>query len=781
MAQRKFPLCSLCLLLSLAAPIEGAEHVRLPKRDPNAPAYLKPYQKLSLDAPPLSPSEFSPDPRTSAPPELQVIEAPQLLLSTEVNTNAGPSSPVVFNPDPGAHNTALSEPFYRTNFGLRIEEFQDLPPALALPRSQVRGRRIVEAPGRASDTYGRQALPKDLQLPRAETIATEHIETHFHDLHGDKHSETDYPPNSEPVPDRWRIGFVPWRRYTSGDTETPYESPTPMLWHPYKQSILKGDAPIIGQDIFLNLTVGSQTEFEARRLPVPSGASAARANSSEFYGRGEQLVVQQNFSFLADLFKGETVFQPPHWSLRIQPVFNVNYVDLREAGLVNPDPRGEFRDNTPPPNNGGVINPGDVDGILNPPGGPGVTPAPSNLEGRSHTTRTRSHIAFQDLSYEYHLKDLSVNYDFFAVKGGIQAFNSDFRGFLFNDSNLGLRLFGNAENNLFQYNLGYFNMLEKDTFSDLNTFKTRDQQVFIANVYRQDFLRKGYTAEWSFHANQDSGDLHYDRAGGIARPSPIGTIREHEVSAFYLGWNGDGHIGRMNVSHAFYHALGRDEFNGIAGQATDINAFMTAAELSYDKDWIRYKGSIFFASGDSDATDGRATGFDSILDNANFTGGPFSYWTRQGFNLGGTALSLKSRNSLVPDLRTGKAEGQANFVNPGVLIFGVGTEMELTPKLRSFININYLRFAETDVLKTILVTDQIDGEIGWDLSLGFQYRPFLTDNVIFSAGFGTLIPGKGFEDIYGRNSVPVPGFGSGQTGKADDFLYSGLIAVTLTY
>ena len=32
-----------------------------------------------------------------------------------------------------------------------------------------------------------------------------------------------------------------------------------------------------------------------------------------------------------------------------------------------------------------------------------------------------------------------------------------------------------------------------------------------------------------------------------------------------------------------------------------------------------------------------ATGFDTILDNPNFTGGPFSYWTRQGFNLGGHA------------------------------------------------------------------------------------------------------------------------------------------------
>src|SRR6266511_1278322 len=96
---------------------------------------------------------------------------------------------------------------------------------------------------------------------------------------------------------------VPRRRYNSGAIETPYETPEPMLWHPYTQSILKGDAPIIGQDVFLDLTAGSQTEFAARRLPTASGVSAAEPNSAEFFGRSEQLFVQNYFSFTADLFK----------------------------------------------------------------------------------------------------------------------------------------------------------------------------------------------------------------------------------------------------------------------------------------------------------------------------------------------------------------------------------------------------------------------------------------------------------------------------------------------
>src|SRR5262249_43183059 len=148
------------------------------------------------------------------------------------------------------------------------------------------------------------------------------------------------------------------------------------------------------------------------------------------------------------------------------------------------------------------------------------------------------------------------------------------------------------------------------------------------------------------------------------------------------------------------------------------------------------------------AKDGKANGFDTIVDNPNFTGGPFSWYVHQGFNLAGTAVNLKQPDSLVPNLRTSKTEGQANFVNPGVLLVGVGAEIELTPKLRSFLNFNYINFAETDTLKTALLTDKVSREFGWDLSLGFQYRPLLTDNIIISAGLGTLLPGRGFKDIY---------------------------------
>ena len=88
----------------------------------------------------------------------------------------------------------------------------------------------------------------------------------------------------------------------------------------------------------------------------------------------------------------------------------------------------------------------------------------------------------------------------------------------------------------------------------------------------------------------------------------------------------NGHIGRLNLTHAFYQVVGTDEFNAIEAREVDVNARMAAVEASVDKDWLRIKGSLFWATGDDDVNDGEATGFDSIVDIPVFAGGPFSVW-----------------------------------------------------------------------------------------------------------------------------------------------------------
>ncbi len=653
-------------------------------------------------------------------------------------------------------------------------------------------------------------------------------------------------PLSSEIPNRWLIAYPKWVRYLDPSHEVPYPDGRAnlRLWHPYEQSKLKGDTPIIGQDIFLNVTLKDFALFEYRRLPIPSGVSAATPNSSEFFGRGEQRFISNDQSLTFEIFKGETSFKPVEWLFRAQVVKNDNWIWVQEQNLLDPDPRGVNRnsgrnpnvskigagaprdgsvnsavgDNSAPGAEGlplkklnRVVSPGDlfnyiypqlkpsgapnrfvrVDPITNDPinGNPKGTSRGSNPEhekdfkGTRNTYRHKDWVAIQELFFEYHLGDKSDNYDFMSSRVGIQPFVSDFRGFIFNDTNLGARLFGNADNNRIQYNAVFFDMLEKDTYSGLNMFDRRDQEVFIANIFRQDFLFKGYTAQLSFHANIDHGGTHYDKNDFLVRPTPLGDFtKEHDVRAFYLGWTGDGHIGRWNVTHAFYQAFGEDEANNIAGRRVTIDAQMAALELSYDRDWIRFKLSGFYASGDGNPTDDKANGFDSIVDSPLFVGGPFSWYVHEGINLAGTGVNLKNGDSLLPSLRSSKTEGQSNFVNPGVKILGFGIDADVTPRLRAFANANYIWFDRTEPIQTALLTNKISDKLGFDLSFGVKYRPLLTENVIIGLGLGLFFPGEGYKDIYRRNTDAVDNSGpKNREGQADSVLWNALMTVTVTF
>jgi hypothetical protein len=365
-------------------------------------------------------------------------------------------------------------------------------------------------------------------------------------------------------------------------------------------------------------------------------------------------------------------------------------------------------------------------------------------------------VALEELFAEVKLADLSPAYDFLSLRAGVQPFTSDFRGFIFSDSGeLGLRLFGNSQSNRNQYNLAFFSMREKDTNSGLNTLRSRGQEVAIANFYRQDLFTQGYTGQLSLHYSRDHGARHFDDNGFLVRPAPFGDVRlgGHDLRIYYLGWTGDGHLGPLNISHALYQAYGKDEFNAVAGRPVHVNAQMAALELSVDRDWLRFRASAFYASGDDNPRDGRGRGFDAILDNPRFAGGGFSFWNSQGVRLTSTGVALVSPFSLLPNLRSSKLEGQANFVNPGLFLYNVGVDAEVTPRVRATFNLNALQFAKTQPLELALKQGRIRRGIGLDTSLGARYRPLLNDNIIAFVGASAFIPGHGFQDIFGSQTL----------------------------
>src|SRR5690606_15174925 len=150
-----------------------------------------------------------------------------------------------------------------------------------------------------------------------------------------------------------------------------------------------------------------------------SGVSAANSGNSDFFGESRSQMFVSNYALDFLLFRGETVFKPVEWALRVRPVFNVNRVDFHEAGIVSPNPGGPGAGNGGAPvDNTGVENPDDIGGII----GGGTTPGKL---ARGATLRTRDYLALQEAFFELHLADLSANYDFLTIKVGNQTFNSD--------------------------------------------------------------------------------------------------------------------------------------------------------------------------------------------------------------------------------------------------------------------------------------------------------------------------------------------------------------------
>jgi hypothetical protein len=522
------------------------------------------------------------------------------------------------------------------------------------------------------------------------------------------------------VPDRWALQQTEYKRYSSPGE---YIYTKPRWYDPFNRNRLKGDQPIwpdrFGQQVFFNLTATSDTSFDVRRVPSPSNVSAANPGSSTFFGRGEQEFVDQTFRFSFDLFHGDASFRPVDWRIRITPEISLNDLNVRELGIVGPDVR-------------------------------------------SGTNRLDSHIGLQEAFAEVKLHDLGPNYDFVSLRAGIQQFNADFRGFLFVDEQPAMRIFGDLHSDKIEYNAAYFQFLEKNTNSGLNSFERRHQQVVLGNVYLQDFFFPGYTTEFVAAWNKDDATIHYDDNGFLVRPAPVGNVINqnpgfgpvpHGIRVGYFGWLGSGHIRRINLTHAFYQAVGEDTFNPIADHRVTVNAQLAAAEISYDRDWIRYRVAAFYTSGDANPRDGRARGFDSILDLDSFAGGLFSFWNREGFRLTGSGVLLTTPGSLIPSLRANKDEGQANFVNPGIFVANAGADFDITPKLKGFANVNFLRFERTESLEDILFQASIRRSIGVDYGAGVTYRPPLSENIVLTGGAAMLTPGAGFRDIYGGKTL----------------------------
>src|SRR5262245_61628329 len=130
------------------------------------------------------------------------------------------------------------------------------------------------------------------------------------------------------IKDRWRTGVPDDPRFRKGS-----------IFDPHHQNVLKGDYPIIGNDIFMDLNFASESFFNFRQLPTLSGISANLPGSSEFFGGGRQQFANENFIFSFDMYKGDASFKPVDWRFKVTGVSNVNFLRARKNGIVSQGPR----------------------------------------------------------------------------------------------------------------------------------------------------------------------------------------------------------------------------------------------------------------------------------------------------------------------------------------------------------------------------------------------------------------------------------------------------------
>jgi hypothetical protein len=145
--------------------------------------------------------------------------------------------------------------------------------------------------------------------------------------------------------------------------------------------------------------------------------TTSRPGSLDIFGKDTSLVFAQTVIAAASLVKGSTAYKPPELEFRVALAYQHNYVDVPERRVLYVEPSRK-------------------------------------------TNRSDSFIGVQEAFVDYHLRNVSERYDFDSVRVGIQPFSSEFRGFLFQDNQLGVRFFGNRDNNRLQYNLAAFWRIE---------------------------------------------------------------------------------------------------------------------------------------------------------------------------------------------------------------------------------------------------------------------------------------------------------------------------------
>ena len=338
-----------------------------------------PHQVVSTNTPPLPPGQFNPDPGN--PPFRTNLAVPEKIYRINRITNSGPPPlpPAVFNPDPGAMLRPATNPplsFFTNEIPLAAGGAGPglaAAPGLAAHQCLWRGAGIRCSRQRGPITGWSRCRP--VWPCRAPTPGpTNIIQRKWDYANYPVDQGYSIPPFSEPATNRWRIGFVPWRRYTSGDIETPYETPDAAALGPLPAEPAQGR--------LAHHRTGYFSRLDGRFRDGFRGAQPADAQRRE-RGAAEQRGVfwPERPGFCAELFFLHGGFVRGRHGFPAGPLAGAPAAGLQHQLHLD---AGERRQISPNPTRG--------------------------------TARTDDFLALQEAFVEIHLGDMSDNYDFIASR-----------------------------------------------------------------------------------------------------------------------------------------------------------------------------------------------------------------------------------------------------------------------------------------------------------------------------------------------------------------------------
>ncbi len=253
-----------------------------------------------------------------------------------------------------------------------------------------------------------------------------------------------------------------------------------------------------------------------------------------------------------------------------------------------------------------------------------------------------------------------------------------------------------------------------------------------------------------YNRNREGRRRSIDDNGFLVRPALLGDrARRATTTSAYLGYNGDGHFGRLNLTASAYGAFGRRTATASSPtSAADIRAGFAAAEASlrFRLD-ARARCRALYASGDKQSVRQQARPASTRSSRTRiFAGADTSYWIRQSDPAGRRRRRRAQRRATACSTTCARRRNRASRTStiPGLRLLGVGADFDLTPQLRVSANAQPALVRQHRGARRRCATQApIARSIGWDAVGGGDLAAVhVTQNIVFRLSGAVLLPGE---------------------------------------